>query len=141
MQRTIHRVTHRLHKMPHSLLPVSTMMFWIVLYDNSKRDNYLGSAIYVYGILSHSTINPISGADIMFFIDDEFAGSFSNVPDGQKTYTYNFLLYANNSLPHSLYVLHLQNGQAGGPLSLVLLDYFIYSSSVCDPASIFFCIN
>lgn len=95
----------------------------------------------MYGVLSHSAVDPVSSADILFFIDDDSVGTFSMQPDGQPTYTYNYLLYANDSLPHSRHVFSLQNGQVGGPISLILLDYLVYSTSVHNPVPVFFCLN
>ncbi|EKM60240.1 uncharacterized protein PHACADRAFT_167655 [Phanerochaete carnosa HHB-10118-sp] len=90
--------------------------------------DFTGSAVYVYGILSHSTTAPVSGADITFFIDGVKRGSFSFTPNGpQNTYTYNQLLFTIDGLEEASHAFVLQNGQIDGPISLVLLDYLIYT--------------
>lgn len=71
---------------------------------------------------------PASGAELFFFIDGEQAGTFTHSPDSQQPdYTYNFSLYANESLQYAKHTFVLQNGQNGGPISLVLLDYLVYT--------------
>lgn len=89
-----------------------------------------GSAVYVFGILSYSITDPASSSDISFYIDGDPAGSFQFTPTGQPTYSYNAILYANASLQYANHTLSLQNGRFGGGLSLILLDYIIYSTYV-----------
>jgi hypothetical protein len=96
-----------------------------VLYAHSFA---VGSAIYVYGILSHSKSDPISNAELYFFIDGTQVGTFSFTPNGSRTYSYNYLLYSNNNIPYAPHSFRLQNGRIGGPVSLVLLDYLVYST-------------
>ncbi|KAG6837227.1 hypothetical protein H0H93_013095 [Arthromyces matolae] len=54
-------------------------------------------------------------------------GSFSREPSGDNTFLYNVPVYANASLIHDNHTLTIQNGHVGGPKSLVLLDYIVYS--------------
>ncbi|EKM60242.1 uncharacterized protein PHACADRAFT_189377 [Phanerochaete carnosa HHB-10118-sp] len=70
--------------------------------------DFTGFAIYVYGIFSHSKTSPISSADISFFIDGVKKGNFTFTPPAPRAHT------------------HI-NGRIGGPASLVLLDYLVYS--------------
>lgn len=95
--------------------------------------------MYVYGILSHSTIGPTSTADVLFYIDDELNGTFAATPNGTPTYTYDVLLYAADSLTHAAHTLTLQNGQVGGSVSLVLLDYIVYSTYVSQSLGVCAC--
>ncbi|EKM60264.1 uncharacterized protein PHACADRAFT_132766 [Phanerochaete carnosa HHB-10118-sp] len=90
--------------------------------------DFTGSAIYVYGILSHSKTSPISSADISFFIDRVKKGNFTFTPTSSKSaYTYSQLLFAAEGLDEASHAFMLQNGRIGGPISLVLLDYLVYS--------------
>ncbi|KAF7791382.1 hypothetical protein EIP86_002396 [Pleurotus ostreatoroseus] len=84
-----------------------------------------GSAIYVFGITWQSTNR---GSEISFLIDGQVSGSYTNLdPPNDNTYTYNVCLWANDSIGPGLHTFTLQNGQAGGIKSLILLDYIIYS--------------
>lgn len=91
------------------------------------RSVVTGSAIYVYGILPSST-NPITNVDILFYIDDEQAGAFQSATTYKNAYSYNFPLYSNDSLSYATHTFRLQNGRVGGDLSVVLLDYIVYST-------------
>lgn len=63
-----------------------------------------------------------------YYIDGELVGTRSMEPSGQPTFTYNFLLYANSSIPNGTHEFTLQDGAPGATLqSLILLDYAIYS--------------
>lgn len=88
-----------------------------------------GSAVYVYGLLSTSKSEP---ADIQFFLDGEFSSTFENTPPGGNpdVYVPNSLTYANNTIKQGLHVLTIQNGRIGGSVSLMLLDYVIYTTYV-----------
>ncbi|KAJ3542872.1 hypothetical protein NM688_g5928 [Phlebia brevispora] len=95
--------------------------------------NFTGTAIYVYGIQCHLMADLLDcHADMEFLIDGEkMSQTYTFTPDnpGTNTYTYNVLLYGNDSLssgPHSIVV---QNGvQSDNTSSLILLDYMIYST-------------
>lgn len=93
-----------------------------------------GSAVYVYGIVSHSSTFPVSDADIHFYIDGELSGALEFTPTGENEYTFDVPLYANDSLEYALHVVTLQDGRIGGNSSLVLLDYIVYST--CVPHSV-----
>lgn len=93
-----------------------------------SRVTRIGSAIYVFGILSHDVRDPVSDADISFFIEDELVGSFVFTPTGEDAYYYDVILYANDSLAHTDHILLLRNGCFGGNISLILLDYVVYST-------------
>lgn len=62
-----------------------------------------------------------------FLIDGENVGRFQLAPTGSKTYTYNVLVYANQSLTSGQHTFTLVNGRVGVPHSLVLFDYLIYT--------------
>ena len=65
--------------------------------------------------------------DLRFEIDSEFVGTFVHNPSSSETFTYNALVYANQSLPDGNHTLTIQNGQVGDLMSTVLLDYLVYS--------------
>lgn len=91
--------------------------------------------MYVYGIQSQSTSNPISDADILFYIDNAHTGSYQFTARGpSNTYTYDQLLFSVEGLDYVPHSLIIQNGQAGGTVvSLLLLDRLVYTR--CVPLS------
>ncbi|KIP02464.1 hypothetical protein PHLGIDRAFT_122451 [Phlebiopsis gigantea 11061_1 CR5-6] len=93
-----------------------------------------GSAIFVYGILM-STF----GTSLALFVDGASAGGFAAPPAGDganASYTYNALFFANTALSPGTHFFLLQNGQGvGGPQSLVLFDYLVYTMEVDDEQS------
>ncbi|PSS37782.1 hypothetical protein PHLCEN_2v383 [Hermanssonia centrifuga] len=96
-----------------------------------------GSAIYVFGIISHNHNNTVRDMDIFFYIDDHMVGNFKDSPpanpDGGIVYDYNVVLYANPSISQpGSHNFTLQNGQPDGSSSLILFDYIIYTSDVAD---------
>ena len=88
----------------------------------------IGSAIYVYGILSNANDDPSGNADQKFFIDERLVGTFKHTPDGTGSFVYNALLYADSSLSNGPHTLMIQNGQQGDLSSLMMLDYLVYST-------------
>lgn len=90
-----------------------------------------GSAFYLYGVISEFNDTISSIANYSYFIDGDLVGTFTRSPSGQPAFHYNFLLYANSSIPNGTHQFSMQNGQDGDTQpSLVLLDYAIYSTSV-----------
>ncbi|THG99433.1 hypothetical protein EW026_g2910 [Hermanssonia centrifuga] len=97
---------------------------------------YNGSAFYVYGILSESTSDPGSIANIVFLIDGQPIGKFVYTPPGiTGGYIFNVLLYGNDTIPQGQHTFTIQNGEPGGSPSesLILLDYIIYTRLEDDP--------
>ena len=89
---------------------------------------FTGNAIYVYGVLSESVVLPNSTADITFFIDGRNQTMFSYTPHDQPgNYLYNFLLWHTDSLSYGQHSFSLQNGILGTRVSLILLDYIVYT--------------
>ena len=86
----------------------------------------LGSAVYVYCILTGNTNDPNGNSDMTFFIDDQQVGAFIQAPDGNDTYRYNSLVYSNANLEAGVHTFRLETGHSG-ELALVLLDYLIYT--------------
>lgn len=89
-----------------------------------------GSAIYVYGIHSHSSDSPNSSSDVFFYIDGVQIGhySYTPAPNSSQSFTYNVVLCANSSIGLGQHHLTIQNGQSqGGGGSLLLLDKLIYT--------------
>ncbi|THG99434.1 hypothetical protein EW026_g2911 [Hermanssonia centrifuga] len=73
---------------------------------------YNGSAFYVYGILSESTSDPGSIADIVFLIDGQPIGKFVYTPPGiAGGYSFNVLLYGNDTIPQGQHTFTIQNGE------------------------------
>ena len=70
-------------------------------------------------------------SNLFFFIDGESTENFTSPSDhssGSPAYTYNSLYYASEPLHNGTHQFLLQNGQGdGGKMSLVLLDYLIYT--------------
>ena len=88
-----------------------------------------GSAIYVYGILSHSTRGAYGAPDLSFSIDVSLTRQFSLTPSGPDgVYSYNQTLLSAEELDDGPHKLVLQNGHFGGAYSLLLLDYIVYTS-------------
>ena len=90
--------------------------------------------MYVYGVVVTSPLVPSdapSPTNLSFLIDDELVGAYSHMPVGNGSqppaFQYNTLLYSNSSIPHGPHTFVLQNGHNGGPASIVLFDYMIYS--------------
>ena len=82
----------------------------------------------MYGVLSQSDANPSSTADIYFLVDGEPAGAFRYMPPGiSNSFVYNALLWHSDTLPLRQHTFSLQNGRPGGHVSLILLDYVVYT--------------
>lgn len=84
----------------------------------------IGSALYVYGIISQGDRVHYSffldGASIETpFIRDELSAG---------PVIYNQILYSNPSMPNGSHTFVLQNGQPGVQFSLLLFDYIIYTT-------------
>jgi len=88
---------------------------------------FYGSAVYVYCIIANTKDYPNGNTDMTFLVDSQPAGEYIRQPTGDNTFQYNVLVFASQSLPHGNHTLTIQNGHIGGPMSLVLLDYIVYS--------------
>ncbi|GJE89354.1 hypothetical protein PsYK624_054530 [Phanerochaete sordida] len=98
--------------------------------------SFTGSAVYVYGILSDSTTGAFGGEDVAFYVDDVAQPDFAFTPSGpENAYTYNRVLFSVAGLDAGRHKLVLQNGRAGGPYSLMLLDYIVYSTDIAAASS------
>ena len=62
-----------------------------------------------------------------FFIDGEQAGTFELTATGQNDFSYHVSVFASDPLTSGPHTLTVENGHLGGPQSLALLDYFIYT--------------
>ena len=98
-------------------------------------DYFIGTAIYVYGILSNADNNPSGNADQLFFIDGQPSHTFTHTPSGDGSFVYDYVLYANTGLPNGRHTVKMQNGQPGDLSSLILLDKFIYTAYALRYAS------
>ena len=88
----------------------------------------------MFGVVITSPLIPLSftsSTNLSFLIDDELVGAFDSAPVGNGSqptaFQYHILLYSNSSIPHGPHTFVLQNGLDGGPDSIVLFDYLIYS--------------
>ncbi|THH12833.1 hypothetical protein EW146_g7324 [Bondarzewia mesenterica] len=88
---------------------------------------FTGTAIYVYCIVAHTSSSPDGNMALQFYIDGDFVDEFQLQPDGRSTYDYNYVVYANASLPNGRHNFTLENGKVGGLKSLVMLDRIVYS--------------
>ena len=65
---------------------------------------------------------------MVFYIDGVQRGTYTYTPSQtEESYTYNQLLFSVEGLEDASHVFTLQDGQIGGPVSLVLFDYLIYT--------------
>ncbi|KAI0700419.1 hypothetical protein BC835DRAFT_416635 [Cytidiella melzeri] len=92
-----------------------------------------GSAIYVYCITTGSYIKPLGNSEMSFFIDGDLVGSLSQTANGNTNYSFNVLVYSNDSMPAGVHSFTMRNGLVGGLESLLLLDYIIYSQDSDAP--------
>lgn len=85
--------------------------------------------MYVYCVVAHSSVSPIANgnSDMTFFLDGQKVGAFVLAPMGEDAYDYNVPVYANRSIQPGLHTVTIQNGRAGDPKSLMLLDYIVYT--------------
>ncbi|GJE89313.1 hypothetical protein PsYK624_054100 [Phanerochaete sordida] len=89
---------------------------------------FTGSAVYVYGVQVQSTAAPFGGADLVFYVDGTNAGDYEYTPTGpQGAYVYDKMLFSVEGLPNTAHNLTVQNGRHGGPASLAVLDYIVYT--------------
>ncbi|KAL7277462.1 hypothetical protein ACG7TL_008383 [Trametes sanguinea] len=106
-------------------------------YDVSKQSSitatlsFEGSAVYAYGMVPHDGSNITSNIYLSFILDDTDVGAFVRTPDGNGTTEYNVLLYSKDGLSsdkHNLTIV-VGNPRFGGPQSVALLDYFVFTQS------------
>ncbi|KAI0771009.1 hypothetical protein BD413DRAFT_72508 [Trametes elegans] len=84
-------------------------------------------AVYVFCVVTGSSISPDGNSDMSFYIDGEEVGDFVRPPDGDSSYRYNFLVYANESLDPGEHSFVIVNGGQETTKSLTLLDYIVYT--------------
>jgi hypothetical protein len=95
-----------------------------------------GTEVYVFCILANTRDAPNGFSEMYFLIDGQVAGTFSHTPsNGAPQFIYNVPVFVANSLSPGLHSLTIQNGQVGGPKSLVLFDYLVYSYDDGSPDS------
>ncbi|KAI0327006.1 hypothetical protein GY45DRAFT_1257860 [Cubamyces sp. BRFM 1775] len=87
-----------------------------------------GVAIYVFCIVTRSSVSPDGNSDMTFFVDGQQAGQYEVPPDGDTTYTYNVPVFVKEELTAGPHQLRIVNGRVNGNKSLILLDYIIYRS-------------
>jgi hypothetical protein len=95
----------------------------------------VGSAIYVYCILTGSSISPDGNSDMSFAIDGETVGTFQQTPSGDGTYLYDQLVYSKSDLLSGEHNFTLTTG-SNNTKALVILDRLVYTyvtlSALCD---------
>lgn len=89
------------------------------------NDQVVGTALYVFCILDQSGLR--GSSNMAFMVDNEVVGAFVQEPNGADTFDYHYLVYSNESLSSGMHTFALQNGGMGGPYSLALFDYIIYT--------------
>ena len=83
----------------------------------------------MYGIQSLSSTRPSSNSQLLFHLDGVNINNYTFQANGPAdTYQYNQLLFFNGSLEQGPHTLTIQNGYVGGGLSLLLLDYLVYTT-------------
>ncbi|KAI0932709.1 hypothetical protein AcW2_001256 [Taiwanofungus camphoratus] len=87
--------------------------------------DFNGTALYVFCILDQSGLR--GSSNMAFMVDNEVVGAFVQEPNGADTFDYHYLVYSNESLSSGMHTFALQNGGMGGPYSLALFDYIIYT--------------
>ncbi|GJE89215.1 hypothetical protein PsYK624_053100 [Phanerochaete sordida] len=97
---------------------------------------FTGSALYVFGMIDGSF-----GIDLIFYLDGQQAGRFTDPQTTEFAYKYNQTYFSAENLEETSHSFKLQNGETNGPRSVVLFDYLIYtkddgsdSSSIPPPA-------
>lgn len=86
--------------------------------------------MYVYGVLSHLKGAPSAGdSSVFFYMDDQSISNFTFKPDGVGSFTYNVLLLSVDNLTYASHHLVFENGYIGGPTSLLLFDYLVYTTT------------
>jgi len=97
--------------------------------------SFKGTAVYVYCILYQTSSTSDAQSYMQFMLDGEVLGSFIKPESTSSgiTYSYNYLVYANDQLPLQTYTFTLINGQQGGDSpALTLLDYLVYTAEDAD---------
>jgi len=94
----------------------------------SASVTFTGSAVYVFCILTGSTQDPNGSSDFQFFIDGEPVGRFIQQADGDDEFTYNFPVYANESLEEGPHTFSMEIGNSG-QTALALFDRLVYSTN------------
>lgn len=85
----------------------------------------------MYGVVSNAASDgaTITTMNHSYFLDGNLVGTrVETQKSDQPTYTYNFLLYGNSSIPNGEHTFLLQNSGKGSVDSLTILDYAIYTT-------------
>ncbi|KAF9463797.1 hypothetical protein BDZ94DRAFT_1163339 [Collybia nuda] len=91
----------------------------------SATARFNGNAVYVYGVLP-PTIG-IPTANVEFFIDGVLVDQFGQPNVSASDFVYDFLFYANSSLPPGAHEIKIINGKPNGPDSMFILDRIVYT--------------
>ncbi|KAI0323265.1 hypothetical protein GY45DRAFT_695812 [Cubamyces sp. BRFM 1775] len=89
-----------------------------------------GVSIYVFcTVVTRSGLASfgLGSFDMTFLIDGSEVGQYTQPPDEDGLYVYNVPVFVQKGLPAGMHQLTIVNGRAGGPQSLALLDYIIYT--------------
>lgn len=83
----------------------------------------------MYGALSLDGVTDFtSDTYLEFVIDGTPHGYFFNSTHHINAYTYDVPFFSIDSLPYKPHTLEIRNGQEGGPPSLLLFDYLVYTT-------------
>lgn len=77
-------------------------------------------------IVTGSNTDPDGNSDMAFLIDNNPVGVFQQSPDGDPTYSFNFVVFSAENLTMDAHNITLVTGQMG-QAALVLLDRIIYT--------------
>ena len=70
------------------------------------------------------------GIDLIFYLDGQQAGRFTDPQTTEFAYKYNQLYFSAENLEEKSHSFKLQNGETNGPRSVVLFDYIKYTKYV-----------
>ncbi|KAH9891100.1 hypothetical protein C8Q73DRAFT_651697 [Cubamyces lactineus] len=110
----------------------STQLLTAMTRFEGALQSFSGVAVYVYCIVTRSSVSPDGNSDMTFFIDGEPVGAFVQPPDGDTAYDYNVPVYTNMSLAAGAHEIVILAGQPNGNKSLILLDYIVYTFVIQD---------
>lgn len=103
------------------LLPISSSNIVLTILAH-----FIGSAVYVFGILAHTIDHPAGRSDLTFTLDGRMVSTFLLEPTGSSKYDYDFPVLSLPTIDPGQHVLKIENGLKGKK-SLLILDSVIYT--------------
>ncbi|GJE89335.1 hypothetical protein PsYK624_054340 [Phanerochaete sordida] len=94
-----------------------------VLVLSNATFSFTGTAIYVFGMVDTSF-----GIDLVFYLDEEVSGHYTNPQSGLPGYSYHQLYFQAQGLQNIQHTIKLQNGRLDQMQpSVALFDYLVYT--------------